>query len=315
MDIFALNTREKNPKVEHSNKLDHFKKMKWVRLVAPSEEEILEISREFRLDSEDLKSYLQYEERSHVIRNKGYIEIIFDVPYKKSGEAEMNPIYFIISRGALISIETSPFSTLEDFSEKLKKNVKKFALKNGPYKLLFHLIDRINHQYLKYINDAGKISDIIEQKAEEATESDLNKLYDTNITLTHLNQSLIGNIEVLNTLRKIHASGVNDETREDFTDLYYDHLQTIESLKIQREIVSSLFNFQSILSSNKLNQLIKKLTSFALIFIIPTVITSAYGMNVVLPFQNHPYAFYIVCGISLWLIIMCFLIFKIFYWI
>jgi len=44
--------------------------------------------------------------------------------------------------------------------------------------------------------------------------------------------------------------------------------------------------------TNNLNKVIKLLTSLTVIFTIPTIIGSLYGMNVRLPYSDSPHAFY-----------------------
>jgi magnesium transporter len=55
--------------------------------------------------------------------------------------------------------------------------------------------------------------------------------------------------------------------------------------------------FASIISNN-LNVIIKLLTTVTIILMIPTLFSSIYGMNVALPFQESPFAFFLVIGLS-----------------
>ncbi|RLI96315.1 MAG: magnesium transporter CorA family protein, partial [Candidatus Aenigmatarchaeota archaeon] len=46
--------------------------------------------------------------------------------------------------------------------------------------------------------------------------------------------------------------------------------------------------------SNNLNRIMKFLTSMTIILTIPTIISSIYGMNVGLPLQENPAAFFYI---------------------
>jgi magnesium transporter len=50
--------------------------------------------------------------------------------------------------------------------------------------------------------------------------------------------------------------------------------------------------FASVISNN-LNMVMKLLTTLTILLMIPTIVTSFYGMNVELPYQQIPYAFLI----------------------
>jgi magnesium transporter len=67
---------------------------------------------------------------------------------------------------------------------------------------------------------------------------------------------------------------------------------------IYREILSNILSAYESEISNNLGAIMKTLTTISLILILPTLIASLYGMNVDLPFQSDPMAFWIVIGIS-----------------
>jgi magnesium transporter len=66
--------------------------------------------------------------------------------------------------------------------------------------------------------------------------------------------------------------------------------------------------FASIISNN-LNIVMKILTLITIILTIPVLFSSLYGMNVKLPFQGHPLAFFIVIGTSFILSLLAIFIF------
>jgi magnesium transporter len=43
----------------------------------------------------------------------------------------------------------------------------------------------------------------------------------------------------------------------------------------------------------------KTLTIITIGIMVPTFVVSAFSMNVAIPLENHPYAFYIVIGLAL----------------
>jgi magnesium transporter len=51
--------------------------------------------------------------------------------------------------------------------------------------------------------------------------------------------------------------------------------------------------------NNNLKQLIKYLNILTIAIMVPTFVVSAFSMNVKIPFEDHPLAFYIVMGLAL----------------
>ena len=72
-------------------------------------------------------------------------------------------------------------------------------------------------------------------------------------------------------------------------------------------LISTLDTFASIISNNQ-NVVLKRLTTITLFLSIPVLIASIYGMNVPIPYQDSPFAFWV--PISVCLLILAYVTFK-----
>jgi magnesium transporter len=61
-------------------------------------------------------------------------------------------------------------------------------------------------------------------------------------------------------------------------------------------ILSQMMDAFASIISNNLNVVMKFLASATIVIALPTLIASVYGMNLNLPFQDHPQAFFITMG-------------------
>jgi magnesium transporter len=82
-------------------------------------------------------------------------------------------------------------------------------------------------------------------------------------------------------------------------DAITENQQAIEMTNIQSNILSGMMDAFASIISNNLNGVIKLLTSVTLVLSFPAMVAGFYGMNVVLPFQDHPFAFGVVMAIAL----------------
>lgn len=89
-----------------------------------------------------------------------------------------------------------------------------------------------------------------------------------------------------------------DENISDYTNIKIEINQLDQNIAMYQQVIESIMNVSDSLFSNKLNRTMKTLTSVTLVLSIPTFITSFYGMNINLPFQDHPYSLWIVFLIS-----------------
>lgn len=89
--------------------------------------------------------------------------------------------------------------------------------------------------------------------------------------------------EVMNTVirREPHLGG--PEMTPYFQDVYDHVLQVIESTESLRELVATVRDTQVNLQGNRLNLIMKKVTSWAAIIAVPTAITGFYGQNLPIP--------------------------------
>ena len=101
---------------------------------------------------------------------------------------------------------------------------------------------------------------------------------------------------------------LSDDEKDFLDDLVVETSQALETANTYTTIlISTLDTFASIISNNQ-NVVLKRLTTITLFLSIPVLIASIYGMNVPLPFQQSPYAFWVPISISL--VILAIVAFK-----
>lgn len=128
-----------------------------------------------------------------------------------------------------------------------------------------------------------------------------------------LNQYLSSLVPIRNLLEAI-ISGRYINLYEKDHDLLQDLMIAIKQSEdlctISIKSIRSLRDAYQILFTNDVNKTIKLLTAITIIFTIPTIIASIYGMNIKLPLENHPYAFLILMNITILISLICFFIFS-----
>ncbi|NTW92992.1 MAG: magnesium transporter CorA family protein, partial [Methanoregulaceae archaeon] len=126
------------------------------------------------------------------------------------------------------------------------------------------------------------------------------------IRLLNMEKSLVFFITSLRSnalmLEKFNTSGcmrMDEDDRDIFEEVVIENKQAIEMANIYTNILSGTMDAFASIISNNLNVIIKLLTTVTIILMIPTLVASIYGMNVELPFQHSPVAFFIVITISI----------------
>ena len=98
-----------------------------------------------------------------------------------------------------------------------------------------------------------------------------------------------------------------DEEDIDFVEgVEIDNRQAIEMADTYSDILFGVMNAYSSIISNNLNVVMKKLAIINLVMMVPTFITSFFGMNYPLPFESFGrFAVVIVSGICFVSIFVC----------
>lgn len=271
----------------------------WIRTIMPSPEEMEMLSKLIKVETAEITEFLTKEERPRMERDKN-LHIIFDTPFKEENEVLAIPLSIYVYKNIVVTIEKQALRVLNKLEERLNANKSLSILRYGPGYLAYIILDKINDEFLSYINSIGDMGEVLKNKAKKFDNEGFERIYDYSITLSFFHQSLAANQEVLNALRKAPTKGFSKIDRENFNELYLDSLTIIDSASMERKVIANLFNLQTVLSQQRLNNFMNKITLMALIIMIPTLISSVYGMNIsYLPFATNPYSFWIIIALMI----------------
>lgn len=130
-------------------------------------------------------------------------------------------------------------------------------------------------------------------------------------SLVYFVTSLKANDVILDKLSRGNIINLYNEDLDLLDDAIIENKQGIETANIYREIISSMTDTYATIISNNLNEAMKLLASITIVFSIPTMIASFMGMNVELgSFASNPFAFVIICLISVVAALIIAFIFK-----
>lgn len=117
-------------------------------------------------------------------------------------------------------------------------------------------------------------------------------------------------IDMYAKILKIKSLNFKANEKDFIEDLVVDLNQTFNTCKISLKTISNMRDYYSTTLSNRLNRIITILTIFTIFLTIPTLISSIYGMNIKLPFQNINEIFLLLTGITFITWVVVFIIFK-----
>lgn len=286
----------------------------WVALTNPTATEIFEISEQFQIEVDDLRAPLDEEERSRIEVEDTYTLILVDVPMIEERNDKdwygTIPLGIIVTDKMIFTICLEDTQVLTRFMEGRVRNFFTYM----KTRFILQILYRNASMYLRYLRIIDKKSEQVEEKLHFSPRNqELIELLELEKSLVYFTTSLRSNEVVLEKLLKTESIKRYPEDEELLEDVIIENKQAIEMANIYSGILSGMMDAFASVISNNLNIVMKFLATVTIVMSIPTMIFSAYGMNVNtagMPFAGSPWGFLVVILGSLILSLIVALIFS-----
>ncbi len=288
-----------------TNKLEEikeFKKGSWINLVNPSEQEIKKVCESTNIQEDFIRDALDFEEKARIDKEEDDDTTLFvvDVPIVEKNEE--NDVYTTMPLGMIvvrddffITVSLRKNKVIEDFE---KRKIKDFQTYKKS-KLIFQILYLNSSYYLSYLKLINKETEIAEYILKNSMKNkELLKLLSLEKSLVYFTTSLKSNELVMERTLRGKIIKLYEDDEDILEDAITENKQAIEMAKIYSDILNGTMEAYASIISNNLNGVMKFLTSITIVLAIPTMISSFWGMNVNLPFQDSKLGFVIMIAIS-----------------
>lgn len=296
------------------HKLDKVEEGCWIQMVKPSGKELKRFATELDIEMDDLTAALDEEESSRISLEDGYTLILVDIPvpeirHEKQMYTTM-PLGIIIKQDLIITICREDTPIINYFIE---NRVREFSTKKK-IRFIYQILFRSASVYQRTLRIIDKKRTEIEERVDGNTQdTDLIELHELESSLVYFATSLRANSVVLDRLKRYKRLEQYPEDMELLDDVTIEYQQAIEMTGIYRDIIDGTRQLLSSIIDNRLNNVMKYLTSITLVMAIPAIISGIYGMNVDpkwMPLADTPNGFTIICIIILAICVVCMLILR-----
>ena len=282
----------------------------WANVFKPDKDELEKLSEEFKIPPDFLTDPLDIDERARIEVEGDTILIVLRVPKVDENNSEFPfttlPVGIILAKDIIVTVCSADINTI---LELLNGKTRTFSCENRS-RFILNIFFSTALLYLKYLKEINKQTNEVEKELQKSMKNEeLIKLLNIEKSLVFFTTSLKSNELMMERLHRIEALRLNVDEKDLLEDVIIDNKQAIEMANIYSNILSGMMDAFASVISNNLNIVMKFLTSVTILLMIPTLIASIYGMNVELPFQHAPHAFFIVMGVFLVLSIISVLVF------
>jgi magnesium transporter len=260
-----------------------------------------EISKVFNLDTLILSEVMDTGTRPKVQEYQNCILISMKMVQidNETNLITVENLSLIITEKVLISFQERKGDVFEPVRERIR-NHKKRIRNSGTDYLAFALLDIVIDKYIYVISVLGEKIEALEDVALEPKQSFINEINNYKRELNFLRKSIKPAKEMIFSLSKMESDLIDESTYIHFKELQNNINHASDISDSYREILSDQLNIYHTTISSKLNDIMKFLTIFSVIFIPITFIAGIYGTNFdVLPELHYKYSYFIMWGVIL----------------
>jgi magnesium transporter len=282
----------------------------WIQVTCPTEDDQRELEEKFNIPDYFMSDISDTDERARYEYDDGWMLIILRIPYVKEIRSRTPyttvPLGIIHKRDVTITVCFYETNMMIDFVSFQQKRGEGFT---DHVDMIFRLFLSSAVWYLKRLKQISMLVDKAKRNLDKEVNNEsligLSRLQDS---LTYFQTSIRGNETLLSKLKfKLQIDELDADLIE---DVNIEMTQARETTLIYSNILESTMDtYQSIINNN-MNTVMRTLTSVTIIMMIPTLITSMFGMNLVNGMESKPWGFVIAIILSICVSGMCWWFFR-----
>ncbi|MBM6838508.1 magnesium transporter CorA family protein, partial [Clostridium saudiense] len=221
---------ETNP---HLKALNNIEPGCWINMVAPTEEEIILVSKKTGVPLNFLRAPLDDEETSRIEFEDGYLLVIVDIPFTEMEDNSLTydtyPLAIIHSEKQIVTVCLKNSRILTDFINNKVKSF--FSFKKSRF--ILQILNRVSTYYLIYLRQIDKKSLMIEKRLHKSMKNrELIQLHSLEKSLVYFSTSLKANEITLEKMLKLEIMQKYPEDQDVLEDVIIENKQAIEMTDI-----------------------------------------------------------------------------------
>jgi len=263
----------------------------WLDLVDPEPALLTELARELALDPLAVEDAVEPRERPKATRHPGHTFLTcyatrLSVEDGLRVHLETPRVSAFVMASGLITVRTAEHGELDEVVQRWETDG---LLEHGVSALVYGMLDTFVDGHFEAIQAMDDALEALEdQLFDEALQTRLvqQRIFGIRKALVQLRRVVLPMREVVTAVMRYRAASGNSMAREldgYFNDLYDHVIRASEWTESLRDVVGSIFETNLSLQDARLNEVMKKLASWAAIIAVPTAVTGWFGQNIPYP--------------------------------
>lgn len=268
----------------------------WADFTGPTAAELAAVSQLLKADHHEISQLLRPSQRPILDRLHGCTVVVFCTTVMRNGLLETQPLVLLVpeSRQYLLTLHRERSDAVEKVAAYDQQKLLTLFRDNA-LGLLTSLIAEATDNFF---STADMLSDQIENVEKrmfdyKRSNAVMRETLAVKKSLIYMQKGLVANREVTYALQKEFGATLGQGASDQLRDVAMDTTQLTEMMTTYRDILTSAIEIHLTAISNNLNVIMKKMTSWGALILVPSLIASIFGMNFRhIPTLDSPAGFY-----------------------
>jgi magnesium transporter len=261
--------------------LSHDDQFVWLGLYEPEQDVLRQVQQQFGLHDLAIEDAYNAHQRPKLELYEDSLFVVLRTAHMStsSRHLEFGETHIFLGRNYLVTVRHGSLRSHIGVRQRCESTP--HLLSKGPGYVLYALMDFVVDQYLPVVQqieeEVEDLEDVIFGMAD--TGDATSRIYRLKRDLLSLRRAVTPLVEVCNRLMRFDLPHIPEDTRVYFRDVY-DHIVRLnETIDAQRELLTTALEAHLSLMSHAQNEHMKRITAWAAMIAVPTMIAGIYGMN------------------------------------
>jgi magnesium transporter len=252
----------------------------WIDLEQEDAKQVAAITSWFHISHLTQEDIIEKNQRAKLDEGDGYYYLVMhSIEFEKMTDVIATPeLDIVFGERFLLTIHDAPMPCISDLTAHEPNELR--PLKRGIDFLLHAVADALVDSYFPVLDELDEVLDKLENKViSHPTQKVQARIFRLKRGLAQLRRVISPQIELFSRLSGRAYQIVSDEAAIYFRDVHDHLLRIFEVIDSYRDLMSGMLDAYLSTVSNRLNEVMKRLTIIATIFLPITFITGVFGQN------------------------------------
>jgi magnesium transporter len=252
----------------------------WADVSDPTSRDFEELAQEFGFHHLSIEDCQNAHQRPKVEEYTGYYFIVlYEAELAGPNDRlELRELNIFLGKNYLVTVHSRPIRAIETAKRLWHEWTDRAD--QGAGLLSYLLIDAIVDDYLPLLDLISERMDELEDSIFGEFKSEaIKEIFSVKKKLLYLRRSITPLRDVFNMLLRREQPIFSRETHVYFQDVFDHLIRVADTIDTLRDLLSSTMDAYLSVSGNRMNQVMKRLTSISTILMSVTLIAGIYGMN------------------------------------